>query len=963
MDGVKNQVTNDVTNDVTDDVTDDLTKTRNISEIILNCCELNPTRNSIQEDAFIVAFDSLKVHSKEEGHGVDITGSCAEFNIVTAPASCIGDIDLMFPTRDHIVLCDGYVADSLDAKETTNVFTIEPSGCPIGYVHLRGSGKLQFNWDKEQFEFFKSNDTLSFLYAEAYGCQQGPAQIGTVIIQMWSKIDIVLCVRIFGWPPVARSWISRERKYAWPANAIVSEVQRNGCDFVHVSHRDYKHDSFQWRYSFSRAEITLLRSWTPIQQIIYHMLRYVAKRTCELEDDDKVICTYHLKTLMLWACERKSPDWWESHRVLGLCSKLLNTLMLWIRKKHCSHYFIPEWNLFDCTMKESKREDTIKTLRILADVRHLTEWFRMHYVSKIFNYTYNDRVKIYNATRQLALNINAASNQFNQNFHKILRGWVAEVYGNSLKSLPHHAILDHYHLSKWNANQFAILTSSRELESYHTLGTDLQIMNMALASLRLAWNISKKIDSELLNHELLDVLSRVVVKLSGHDTWNCTTPFKQCSKWYFIKGVRLLSTYCEKLSAAYCLLVKTCKRYFKSALSIRDEYSESIHDACHVYLSALYYVSGTNPEKSIKHCMEANKGSSFSNFLKPYIVDYSTLLFVDTVAHVCGLCILFGHVSRNQEAMQIKGFSLTAIVFCLISLLQTNNTIPPIKIDRMEEWKLNLASPFDRYLWAVSVNKYRRKTETRNPKLYKRSSTIPSGLANGEERILVLLDDSLEETLIKTSVEMFTKYHELEFNTVVTTGFPYRCKVVSHFQALYHYRKGEYDKLLNTCNSIISREIFSSSTGEKNCPKLLPAYRYGMYLPCVSVMFAFQALFRHDVICLTGLIALIDRRLLRIGVSDKLLDIPEQVEDRLLFYSKINQGKLRECQLMPYWAKVSCLFLVYFLRFQSLYKLNYSKTDILSALDDLKHASAGFVFEDILMLFVKMTVKHLRAYD
>ena len=151
-------------------------------------------------------------------------------------------------------------------------------------------------------------------------------------------------IQIFGWPPVAQSWISRAKKYAWPPNAIVSEVQQIGCHVVHVSHRDYKHDAFQWRYSFSKTEVILIRSWTPIQQIVYHLLRYFAKMAIirEWKDDDKVICTYHIKTLMLWACEKKSPVWWESNCVLDLCSKLLDTLMKWIQMKHCPHYFIPE---------------------------------------------------------------------------------------------------------------------------------------------------------------------------------------------------------------------------------------------------------------------------------------------------------------------------------------------------------------------------------------------------------------------------------------------------------------------------------------------------------------------------------------------------------------------------------------------------------------------------------------------
>ena len=155
------------------------------------------------------------------------------------------------------------------------------------------------------------------------------------------KVDIVFSIRFLAWPLVAQSWISRDRQYAWPSYAIISNVQRNGCDLVCVPHRDNKHDKFQWRYSFSRAEVILIRSWIPVQQLVYHMLRFFAKSTIilEWEGDDKVICTYHIKTLLLWACERKSPVWWESNCVVVLCSKLLDIFMKWIREKNVSSLF------------------------------------------------------------------------------------------------------------------------------------------------------------------------------------------------------------------------------------------------------------------------------------------------------------------------------------------------------------------------------------------------------------------------------------------------------------------------------------------------------------------------------------------------------------------------------------------------------------------------------------------------
>ena len=643
-------------------LTDDLTIARHISEIIVSCCIVNPHHNptEVYDIASRYAIFGISIPGSCR---TCITGSCAEFYIRPA-VTYVGDIDLMFSKEGHIaVFSDSTIEFEVDVNETTAIWLLETSGCPKGYVHLRQICQTHLNWVTGQIENSASKDRITYLFLrdEYVGEQsdetrKGPAFVSPFGLTDKATLDKVAYNSLFGWPPEAKSWPTRDRSYAWPCHALISEVLLNGCDLVFVSHRDYKHDDddIQWRYSFSRAEVILIRSWTPIQQIVYHMLRYVSKlEIIHKWKEDEVMCTYHIKTLMLWACERKSPVWWESNCVLELCSKLLDTLLKWIMKKHCPHYFIPEWNMLDFTVTESIYVDTIETLQVLVNIRNLSEWFRHVYVSKVFN-----NMKLGKHIRQQALDVYAASNLLDKKFIKVLHEWIVEKYSMGLSNTVHfYAMLDPYNSLRWNSEQFIMLISLREF------APDMQCINLAIASLRLAWNISRKTQSELSYHELLDVLSELVLKLSGQDTWNCQTPYipsiKQCSKWYFLKGVKLLSTYCTKHSAAFCLWLKTCKRYLKSALGIQDEYSESIHDACHVYLSALYYVSGTNQERTIKHLMEAKKGRSFRNSSKPYnIMNYSTLLFVDEVAHACGFCFLFGHVTRYQNALSAKRESL-----------------------------------------------------------------------------------------------------------------------------------------------------------------------------------------------------------------------------------------------------------------------------------------------------------------
>ena len=177
----------------------------------------------------------------------------------------------------------------------------------------------------------------------------------------------------------------------------------------------------------------------------------------------------------------------------------------------------------------------------------------------------------------------------------------------------------------------------------------------------------------------------------------------------------------------------------------------------------------------------------------------------------------------------------------------------------MEMTKHNFTSLFDICLWTVSVHKYRQTAQSANCEIHKWSPKIPNNNSSSDEGdIQFCLGDSLEETLVKISVEMFTKYYEMQFTTMTQIGFRYRCRIVSHFKALYYYRTGEYVRLLNICDSIISKEIFLSFQDDRKHPKFLPGIRvpYVFGVSAFCRMFAFQTLFGNDVICLTGLIEL-----------------------------------------------------------------------------------------------------------
>jgi len=201
------------------------------------------------------------------------------------------------------------------------------------------------------------------------------------------SVDTVSCVRCLVWPPKAADWPTRHRNYGWPESATLDLVVSNGCDVVGLEHflcKKHKlFNKYHWRLSFSRAEIVLINSWMPVQQIVYHMLRYFVKteRLTDCADNSgaHTLSNFHIKTLMLWTCEVKPRSWWtENVNLVRICVELLNTLSVWLRDIRCPHYFVSNCNLIDNSF--NVRSAACKLMSI--DEIYLSTWFVNNYIKQ-----------------------------------------------------------------------------------------------------------------------------------------------------------------------------------------------------------------------------------------------------------------------------------------------------------------------------------------------------------------------------------------------------------------------------------------------------------------------------------------------------------------------------------------------------------------------------------------------------
>jgi len=364
-----------------------------IKKFLLNTTRLRPRLTRHKVVAALLCSFAATAHppNDEEDAWIPLTtGSVAELYIEPMH-ECFGDIDVMFHYSTQLAIPRGHSPPTQLPDEFHNyvqVLEIIDSHFP-GYVYLELRYLLTKCSDDNTYNAVEYDRGNYMRHREGNGEleEHGPA----VLFSAGGKIavDNVLCARCLLWPTQAADWPTRHRNYEWPDSATVDRVVSHGCDLVGVAHRQCRQHEWegqhQWRLSFSRAEIVLINSWMPLQQIVYHLLRVFLKTEGLTENADNpgsgTLSNYHIKTLMLWACELKPRSWWtDNFSFTAICADLLHILSQWLNQGYCPHYFITGCNLFD----HCDRANQILAAEQLSkiDQGQLINWFRGSYLHK-----------------------------------------------------------------------------------------------------------------------------------------------------------------------------------------------------------------------------------------------------------------------------------------------------------------------------------------------------------------------------------------------------------------------------------------------------------------------------------------------------------------------------------------------------------------------------------------------------
>lgn len=223
------------------------------------------------------------------------------------------------------------------------VLRIESENIPPGFARLRICGKSQ----RCEAPYYRRPNLLNISKTSK---ARGPSIASNIedIAQGKSCCsDVVFSIYCPFWPTEADEWRFRRRNHGWPTEKTIAGVTRGGCHFVSKLRTWDTCDDTEWRFSFSKAEVILIHSWTDVQKYIYHLIRVIKRNISELCDANEkaALQTYFFKILMLWACEENPSEYWIESNVETCVREILGRMVECLIELQCPSYFIPGCNI------------------------------------------------------------------------------------------------------------------------------------------------------------------------------------------------------------------------------------------------------------------------------------------------------------------------------------------------------------------------------------------------------------------------------------------------------------------------------------------------------------------------------------------------------------------------------------------------------------------------------------------
>ena len=182
------------------------------------------------------------------------------------------------------------------------------------------------------------------------------------------SLDNVFALHCPSWPTEASTWLRRERKFGFPSADVIKAILDYGVDVVpkprkvdRPSPASSFRTGFLWRLSFSIPELMLINSWNDAQRVCYRYAKTLLKGNLSHLD----IPSYCGLNIMFWLIEETDSGLWIDLQLVTCLKMFFQKLERCCMEGFCSHYFVPENNLFS----EIPRDKLLKGSRACRAIR------------------------------------------------------------------------------------------------------------------------------------------------------------------------------------------------------------------------------------------------------------------------------------------------------------------------------------------------------------------------------------------------------------------------------------------------------------------------------------------------------------------------------------------------------------------------------------------------------------------
>ena len=795
-----------------------------VTKFMINTCNCTTTDDAAKDCLILPvagAFDPMEIL---------VSGSSAEFYIKPM-MSCIGDIDIMHYRNEVIAMPYGQLppAELLNKYRKIAVNNIVDTHNP-GYVYLREAfvyedghcvevntehivefhpGYIPFgiNFNDIVRDYCMPSgkkDVFNKTQARTQGTatfdQHGPALNCSTPM----NIDIVSSIRCPIWPPQAADWPTRHRDHGWPDQAAVKLIVNRACDVVQAVHPSCRDDEWerthQSRLSFSRAEVTLLNSWTPVQQIVYHMLRYVVKHEVfsKTNDNSKTqFSNYHIKTLMLWACEQNPPRSWSvESSLVKICSWMLRKLSDCVEAKHCQHYFISSCNLLDYFDDDSSQM-ICKRLRSLAYEPVLLSWFVENYIRRSALYCPKDVSMWFvdiSSSDKLKKAVNAV---VDWKLDRLPRERYAAKYEYEKKILGAavtlYVCVAYVGINKLTLGLYApMITNALRQINQRLQGYFIAVMIL---------HVTQMISTHALSQELLEILLTLLAPGAASACNSVTTGVTAGTSTSMRKATQLATLSTVRSNALEMLHDEMAKAYLHQILSCGQD------SACcvvRVLLAALYYKSGCF-QAAANHCKHAIHQCHCDQRSVFCINAAEQLPRIDqSVDSVAGLITLYQHVhqkalhdTEQSENGNKPAFTSKLLAHYLIYFYTKCSPVRDARSNQMRNYQYELCTSKQPLITDVLLFKTTviQLDECTGPAV---AAAQNNNTDNNESSST---DTSLLATLLElVAMEKLISHRQVMVRELNSDKFPF----LNEFEVLHAYKCGLFKECLDMCRNYVN---------------------------------------------------------------------------------------------------------------------------------------------------------------